>query len=974
MAIPLPSPSKPTMASAQRASFWARTFPKANARFTQFKGTQTYDVAAWTWKHKRSIVFGVSTSYIAYSYFITKLKIAESNEIKPNTYLIWKFYPGSIVETKGPPSLSHLFASQTSGEDPPRVITIFEAVQALTNAAADPNIRGLYGDFSTLSWPTNVASESLGLAQIEELATAIHHFKEAKAAQFPPPEPKDNTLESKAQSEDSSTSPKTPDSPVDPKMQGLHKALAATLQQSTDEAAYIPSTIAFADTFVSQSNYLLASAFEKVYLQPSGNVPLTGVSSSMPFFARLLNKLGIKVNATARREYKSMISPAIRDDGLTQPQLENQAHLLGELNNNVAYAIGVSRFPNEDPQQAADKVMRLMCDGPFSAKEAKELGLVDDLLYKADVARIIHGGRDFDVEREAFHQLNEGKDPLADSRMKFKTLPHYSSMLRQTLEQADPDQIVDIAVCYLRGTIASAAGEDSASAVIKGLREAAMDDKIKAIIVRMDSGGGDVVASECVWHAIKNVRESCGKPVVVSFGNVAASGAYYAATAADVILASESTITGSIGVASIRPTITRKLFDQAGVAVQSFFTGAKTDSILYEADAQQLARQETHIDEMYGDFLQRVMDGRGISQEVVEDIAGGRVYTGLAAWCTTHSPSDKTARPLSLEAERTFLLSKPEYLAQHVVRLTEAALNTPTSASTAMPGDTSQSHYKVLARGEESLPLDTICEWELQDYSEPTEFDAQRIVKRVMPKSNIAADVTGEGVQAVQEAIESLKEAVSSPAREGSTASADPATAAHAEASESRLEDKDDSAGEHAAASAASEPFGRGLVDGIGGMLEAVEHAASLTMASEIHWLMIKEGLSEQEAKDRIRPKARGEDGLQPSQGGVVAVTPRITKYPRPKSFRERLHELQMSGGAGGGAAASMALSGLWLAAKEELSAALARALVSAVTLAAQDPTTTLREMRERLEESGAAAQGGATKTRMEYDGGRPRL
>ncbi len=232
---------------------------------------------------------------------------------------------------------------------------------------------------------------------------------------------------------------------------------------------------------------------------------------------------------------------------------------------------------------------------------------------------------------------------------KFKSLHHYNKVNDRHLErQLSDDEIVQVGVVYLLGGISSAPGEFSTSSVLKGLKEAGENEDIKSIVLRIDSGGGDVVASESIWDAVRRVREDYGKPVVASFGNAAASGGYYAASAADAILACENTVTGSIGVASLRPTITRAFFDRFNVGIQSFFTGSTSLSTLHELDAAQRAKSAKHIDEMYDDFLQKVCDGRNISRDVVESLAGGRVMTGLSAWARCN-PMPRSIRFTSVQ-------------------------------------------------------------------------------------------------------------------------------------------------------------------------------------------------------------------------------------------------------------------------------------------------------------------------------------
>ncbi|CAO1616890.1 unnamed protein product [Sympodiomycopsis kandeliae] len=942
------------MASSAASSIWARRFPNAHSRVTRFKATKTYSSASWFWKYKGSIAFGLSATYFFGGYYIEKLRAAERDRTKPNTYLVWKFYPGSIVETKGPPQLKYLLAQQAPGEDPPRAISLFDAVLALEVAAKDENIRGLYGDFSTLHWPSNVQPETLGLAQIEELITAIHRFKLAKMKQFP---------------QDHTSITQSPEQEDDTSEDSL---------QAAQTHQHIPSTIAFADTFNSQSTYLLASAFEKVYIQPAGTLALTGISTSLPFFARLLKKVGIKISASARRDYKSMIAPATQDESLTKPQLQNQADLLGELNRSVAYTIGVNRFPNEDPEKAADRVMDIMSNGPYSAAEARDLGLVDDTLYKADVSKLIHGGEDVSFSR--FQSKRESKSKKVKEAAKGKkevhlqSLPHYSTVIQNSIENMHPDSVVQIAVCYLRGTISSAPAEDSASAVIRGLRQAAQDDKIKVIILRMDSGGGDVVASESVWQAVKRVRETSNKPVLVSFGNVAASGAYYAATAANLIMASENTITGSIGVASIRPTLTRKLFDHAGVAVQSFFTGAKGESLLYEADAEQSKRHEKYIDETYDDFLQKVMDGRGISPEKIEEVAGGRVFTGLRAWSQTGRKLSAAERR---ETHMQLLARDPELLADYIVKLTERALELPSSEFTERSSTVSRSQFSA-PDGWDPSPLG---EWEIRSVSEGGEFDAQRIVRKALKPEGVVDAVKREhkhqqssssssdqehglveqGFEVIDATVSALKESVDE-------VRSDPAEAAHQAALESRASDNGE-AEDHAAAAAASVPYGRGLIDGIGGIWETTILAQKLTLDAEIREAMEKEGLSEAEAMTKIRSKA--ESSIDQNGQRLIGGAIRLKKYPTPKKFVERFEEFTTSSGK---PTVSMMMNGLWMMTKEELSTIMAQAFVKVVHMVASDPQTTLTELSKKVQDRAAANNKGTRRTSMEYDGFQPRF
>ncbi len=523
--------------------------------------------------------------------------------IHENTYLVWKIYPGSIVEDRHPASLGNLLVgSPTPGEEAPKVLELFEAIRALKFASQDSRIKGIIADFSSLHIPSSVSPDPLGLAQIEELGAVIREFSSAKREQL-----------------------------QDPKAR---------------------VTLAWADSFDSQGAYLLASSFDELYVQPTGGVPLTGLATQVTFFRKLLNWAGIRVHAMARKQYKSMVSPFIEEEELPPAQTQNEADLFGDLNRSMARMIGSARFQDLNPEEAEEKVVEMAKNGPYAAAEALEIGLIDGLRYKREIIESLFsdhegtGSPDAHSAASASKQpsseddstlpatLSKGKAPQYGQRRldspeapKFKSLHDYNRVNNKVLDRAlKDDEIIEVGVVYLNGTIASA----SASSVIKGLNEVADDDDIRSCILRIDSGGGDVVASESIWDAVRRVKSR--KPIVASFGNVSASGGYYAATAASAITAGESTITGSIGVASLRPVITKTFLDRLGIAVQSFFTGATSMSILHEMDDREKARQEKHMDETYDDFLDKVCQGRGMTYKEADSLAGGKVWTGFSAF------------------------------------------------------------------------------------------------------------------------------------------------------------------------------------------------------------------------------------------------------------------------------------------------------------------------------------------------------
>ncbi|KAG0052649.1 hypothetical protein BGZ83_002306 [Gryganskiella cystojenkinii] len=461
----------------------------------------------------------------------------------------------SIVEKDTDKGNLQKIIKAASGSSPAPVSSLLDVVTALKQAKDDPRIVGIMANFSTGNAPTKGAG--LGPAQIQELRAAIQEFKEAKA-----------------------------------------KSLGGE-----DKV----SLIAYTDSFDNQNQYYLASAFDKVYMQPSGSIPLVGLSSTVPFFKTLLGRFGILVRAEARKEYKSMVSPFTETE-LPPPQKQNLFDLLKGVNSQILADIAKSRqkILGSDP---VEKLNHLIQIGPFMGSEAKEEGLVDGLLYKRDCGKMVEKNNSFGLSHYMRVKAKETTDGLAKS--------------------GAPSLVVG--VVYLIGGIKRGGGDFGANTIVKGIREAANDPAVDAVVLRIDSGGGDVVASDTIGDAIRWCQDEMKKPVVVSFGNTSASGGYFVSTHAKAIVAQPTTVTGSIGVASLRPYFTPEFFKLIGVSVEQFFTGSSDTSVLNDLEGAALTRYKRQIDATYSDFIKRVADGRKMTVEQVEDVAGGRVMSGKDA-------------------------------------------------------------------------------------------------------------------------------------------------------------------------------------------------------------------------------------------------------------------------------------------------------------------------------------------------------
>ncbi|KAG0224459.1 hypothetical protein BGW41_005070 [Actinomortierella wolfii] len=505
--------------------------------------------------HGRKIFFGTFLLYSAANFYVNYRQQKIRDTIPPNTVLHWKITDGSIVETTTDKGYVRKFMKAATADGTPSpTVSLIDVVKAIKSAKDDPRIVGIMANFSTGDASQQTTQPGLGLAQIQEL----QEFKEAKA-----------------------------------------KALGGE-----DKV----SLVAFTDSFNNQSQYYLASAFDKVYIQPTGSLPLVGLSSQVPFFKTLLSRLGIVVRAEARKEYKSMVSPFTETE-LPLPQKQNLFDLIKGLNHQVLQEIAKTRRNQLGGLDPLDKLIHLTQIGPFMATEAKDEGLVDGLLYKRDCGKMVENNGAFGMAHYMRVKAKEEKDALTKS--------------------GKPSTVVGLV--YLIGGIKRGGGDFGANTIVKAIREAANDKTVDAVVLRIDSGGGDVVASDTIGDAIRWCQEEKRKPVIVSFGNTSASGGYFVSTHATSIVAQPTTITGSIGVASLRPWFTPEFFKMIGVSVEQFFTGSSDNSVLNDLEGAALARYKRQVTALYDDFVKRVAEGRKMTIEQVEDVAGGRVMTGKDA-------------------------------------------------------------------------------------------------------------------------------------------------------------------------------------------------------------------------------------------------------------------------------------------------------------------------------------------------------
>jgi protease-4 len=392
-------------------------------------------------------------------------------------------------------------------------------------------------------------------------------------------------------------------------------------------------TLAWAETYPGTLSYYLASAFREVWMQPSGTVGLVGFATNALFLRDALDKAGIEAQFIARGEYKSAAN-LFTQDRYTDAHREADGRLIESLHTQVWKAVASSRHlePGE-VDTLADKAP-LLRDDAVTGRLVDRIGFRDEAYARigelAGAKRISPETDDADSD-DAPPRLYLSRYARATASRPTPSMPPIPG--RKTKPT--------IAVVTLHGPIVSGrggpqllpVGNSSAGGdtIAAALREAAADDSVSAIVLRVDSPGGSVTGSETIWREVNRVREG-GKPVVASMGAVAASGGYYVSMSADAIVANAGTITGSIGVVTGK-LVARELKDRLGVGSDSVRTNPNADawSINQPFTDAQHAHVEAEADLFYTDFVERVAQGRKMTVEAVDAIARGRVWTGADA-------------------------------------------------------------------------------------------------------------------------------------------------------------------------------------------------------------------------------------------------------------------------------------------------------------------------------------------------------
>jgi len=366
--------------------------------------------------------------------------------------------------------------------------------------------------------------------------------------------------------------------------------------------------IAYSEVY-SQGAYYLASAANKVYLNPEGDLDFKGFSSNLVFFKGALEKLGIEAQIIRVGNYKSAVEPLINTKMSDYNREQVTAYVNGLYD---TFLTGISQTRKIEKDSLFQIANQLKIQFP---KDALAYKMVDGLKYKDEV-------------------LDELKNITGTDKKKDINSVSINDYIKNLPTQGDISSKNKVAVIYANGDIVGGEGSDEqigSERISRAIRKARLDDDVKAIVLRVNSGGGSALASDVIWREM--VLSKKVKPVIASFGDVAASGGYYIGCGADSIFVQPNTITGSIGVFGIIPNFQNLLNNKLGITFDGVKTGQYADIMSTNRPLTPAERAiiQNGVNKIYDTFITKVADGRKKTKTQVDSIGGGHVWIGTDA-------------------------------------------------------------------------------------------------------------------------------------------------------------------------------------------------------------------------------------------------------------------------------------------------------------------------------------------------------
>ena len=367
--------------------------------------------------------------------------------------------------------------------------------------------------------------------------------------------------------------------------------------------------ISYSDYILTQECFYLATASDKIYINPGAMVDFKGLSSEIMFYKKALDKIGVEVQVIRHGKFKGAVEPFI----LNKLSDENRSQIkdyAGSLWNQVIEDISKSRnIPAEQLNRLADNLVGNLASGAYENK------LVDGLMYRDELLDTL----------KSLSGIKRDKELNLISMTKYSKVPETKTIYSQKNK---------IAVVYASGTIVTGKGNDTnigGNYYADVIRKARIDTSIKAIVLRVNSPGGSATAADIIWRELSLAVRV--KPVVVSMGNYAASGGYFISAPGSKIYADPMTISGSIGVFGLVPNAGKLLEDKLGLTTETINTNKNSDfpTILRPMNTYEKEIMQMSVEKIYRDFVGKVASGRKMSIESVDSIGQGRVWSGTGA-------------------------------------------------------------------------------------------------------------------------------------------------------------------------------------------------------------------------------------------------------------------------------------------------------------------------------------------------------
>ncbi|MDF9796790.1 protease-4 [Catalinimonas alkaloidigena] len=366
---------------------------------------------------------------------------------------------------------------------------------------------------------------------------------------------------------------------------------------------------------LSEKAYYLSSVADDIYLHPQGNIEFNGFVVEVTFIKNTLDKLGVEPQVFRVGDFKSAVEPLLRTNMSDSSRLQSQAYI------NNLYDIILEEISSE--RDISIPVLRQIADSMkvSSPVEAKNYQLITDTAYYDMVIE--------KIAEELGHESDDD-EPLDAEDINFISLKKYEKAIAQTADDYSRNRI---AVIVASGAIVNGKGENNViggETFAKEIRKARLDDNIKAIVLRINSGGGSALASDVMWREVQLAKKV--KPIIASMSDVAASGGYYMAMGCDTIVAQPNTITGSIGIFGIIPNA-KELLNNIGVTTDYVQTGefANIFSLTRPLSSGEKQVIQNQVEQGYEDFTTKAAMGRNMSINQLKSVASGRVWSGVEA-------------------------------------------------------------------------------------------------------------------------------------------------------------------------------------------------------------------------------------------------------------------------------------------------------------------------------------------------------